>query len=287
MGSRGLLLRRYLDSLYADYQRSYLSTDPVEFLHRYEREEDIEVVGLIASGLAYGRVSGIRKATKEVLDRLGRSPFAFTARFNPARQKGLFSGFVHRFTRGPDIACLIYFARQMIEKEGSVRGFFLKGYSRTHKNVREALIAFSRHALSLDSTPVYGAKALPRDAGVRFLFPSPEDGSPCKRLNLYLRWMVRKDTVDFGIWKDVDPSKLIIPLDTHIARISANIGLTTRKTPDWKMAEEITGALRAFNPKDPVRYDFALSRLGILDKCGRRYDKRNCMECMLRDVCVL
>ncbi len=280
-------LKRRLDFLYRAYTKQYLSTDPLEFLHRYPNPKDKEIVGLIASGLAYGRVQGIKASIERVLGVIGGSPFKFVVRFEPLNGKGLFKGFRHRFNTGDDIACLLYFARQMIEESGSIGGFFLKGYSGPEKTIKEALEAFGRNALSLDSGRIYGAKSLPKKAGIRFFFPLPSDGSPCKRLNLYLRWMVRRDSLDFGIWKEVSPARLIIPLDTHIARISGNIGLTRRKNPDWKMTEEITEALRRLDPEDPVKYDFALCRLGILDKCPKRSSEEKCALCAIKKICAL
>lgn len=281
-------LKARLDALYTTFDLAFLATDPLEFVHRYESPEDREVVGLVASSLAYGRVDTIKKSVSRVLDAAGKSPYRFVRRFDPVRGKALFKGFVHRFNSGDDIACLFWYARQMIEEKGSVGDFFLKGYSPAHSTVKEALAAFSEGALSLDSSAVYGKKALDPKAGVRFFFPNPCDTSPCKRLNLYLRWMVRRaDELDFGQWDKVDPARLIIPLDTHIARISRNIGLTRRASPGWAMAEEITGALRALDPADPVKYDFAICRLGILDRCPKRADEGKCQSCLIRDICVL
>lgn len=281
-------LKRQLDRLYGTFDLRYLSPDPLEFVHRFKTPEDREVVGLISASLAYGRVEGIKRSIERVLGVMGPSPYRFAVRFDPAQDSRVFSGFVHRFNREQDIACLIYFIRQMIEESGSIGRFFLNGYAPEERNIKSALHSFSTSVLSLDPAQIYGKKGLPPRAGVRFFFPTPEDGSPCKRLNLYLRWMVRRgDGLDFGLWKDVDPSKLVIPLDTHIARISRNIGLTARATPDWKMAEEITDTLREFDPRDPVKYDFALCRLGILDKCPKRADPLKCESCMLRKICVL
>lgn len=280
-------LKERLESLYRTFDLSFLATDPLEFVHRYSRAEDREIAGLVASSLAYGRVDTIKKSIAKVMDKAGPRPFEFVRRFDPSKGRALFEGFVHRFNDGDDISCLFWFARQMIEESGSIGGFFMKGYSPGHKNVKEALSAFSRNALSLDSSAVYGKKALPAKAGVRFFFPDPMDGSPCKRLNLYLRWMVRRaDNLDFGQWKGVDPARLVIPLDTHVARISKNIGLTRRANPGWKMAEEITDALAALDPSDPVKYDFALCRLGILDRCPSTQDVSKCESCLIRDICV-
>ncbi len=281
-------LKAQLDRLYKTFNSSFLSTDPLEFVHRFSRSKDREIVGLIASSLAYGRVEGIRRSIEKVMGIMGSDPYGFTMRFRPDRDSRLFSGFVHRFNRGEDISCLLYFVRQMIEESGSIGDFFLKGYSSSKGSMKGALTAFADNVLSLDSAAIYGEKALPKDAGVRFFFPSPEAGSACKRLNLYLRWMVRRgDALDFGLWKEVAPAGLIIPLDTHIARISRNIGLTKRANADWKMAEEITAELKKLDPADPIKYDFSLCRLGILDRCPKRADPRKCERCMIKKICVL
>ncbi|MFQ5737292.1 MAG: TIGR02757 family protein [Thermodesulfobacteriota bacterium] len=281
-------LKRQLERLYSTFDLEYLSPDPLEFVHRFSTPGDREVVGLVSASLAYGRVEGIKKSVEKVLGVMGPSPHRFVMGFDPVRDAPAFSGFVHRFNRGPDIACLLYFIRQMVEQSGSVGGFFMRGYAPGERNIKGALHAFSTSVLALDSGPVYGKKHLPKSAGVRFFFPTPVDKSPCKRLNLYLRWMVRRgDGLDFGIWEGVDPARLVIPLDTHIARISRYIGLTRRSTPDWKMAEEITDALREFDPGDPVKYDFSLCRLGILDRCPRKADPARCESCLLKKICVL
>ena len=281
-------LKTQLDRLYRTFDRDFLSSDPLEFVHKYQTPEDREIVGLIASSLAYGKVAGIKKSVARVLDIIGPSPYRFTRRFDPRKGKDLFKGFVHRFNNGDDVACLLWFARQMIEEKGSIGGFFERGYSKKDINIKNALSSFSEGALSLDSSAVYAKRELGPKAGVRFFFPNPKDGSPCKRLNLYLRWMVRRgDRLDFGQWKGVDPASLVIPLDTHIARISQNIGLTKRTSPDWKMAEEVTEELRKLDPKDPIKYDFAICRLGILDRCPKKADRSKCASCLIAGICVL
>jgi len=283
-----ILLKKHLDKLYISFDRRSVSPDPLEFLHRYKNPLDQEIVGLIASSLAYGKVEIILRNISHVLSVMGASPYKFTINFDPVAQAGLFSGFSHRFNKGRDIVCLIYFAKQIIDENGSVYNFFLKGYNPGDENIRPALVSFSRRVLSLSPSTIYNKRGtLPEGAGVRFFFPSPEQGSSCKRLNLYLRWMVRRKDVDLGLWKGIEPAKLIIPLDTHIARISGNIGLTKRKSPGWKMAEEITDNLRKLDFSDPVKYDFSLCRLGILDRCTRKKDKEKCSFCLIKRVCVL
>ena len=121
--------------------------------------------------------------------------------------------------------------------------------------------------------------------GSDYLLTSPRDGSACKRMNLFLRWMVRRTPPDLGIWDFVDPAKLVMPLDTHVHRIATFLGLNDRKSADWKAARAITDELAHFDKADPVRYDFALCRLGILDLCSRKRRKENCDVCLLRDAC--
>lgn len=281
-------LKRRLDRLYQTFDPAFLSTDPLEFLHRYDSPEDREVVGLVASSLAYGRVATIRKSIEWVLEKAGPSPRRFAETFTARKGLRAFEGFKHRFNDGRDVACLFLFARRMIEEGGSIGAFFEQGLSPEDATVRRAVESFSERVLSIGASSVYGTEELPAGAGVRFFFPSPSGGSGCKRLNLYLRWMVRgPDGLDFGLWPGVGPERLVIPLDTHIARISGNIGLTTKKTPSWAMAEDITATLRELDPRDPVRYDFALCRLGILDECPARVDRRKCEKCLMKELCVL
>ncbi|MCK4739522.1 MAG: TIGR02757 family protein [Deltaproteobacteria bacterium] len=291
-------LKKHLDLLLKTYDKSFLETDPLYFPRLYKTSKDQELVGLIASALAYGRVSQIKKSIQKVLDVMNPSPHAFTLSFNPAKKReNPFAGFLHRFNDASDIACLVFIAKQMIEQSGSIGTFFMEGFDKESKDLevqdsgtlKKALSSFSRRALLLSHGSLYGkTKKIPKDAGVRFFFPSPEGGSACKRLCLYLRWMVRTgDDLDFGIWKGVSPASLVMPLDTHVARISKLLGLTTRKTPDWKMASEVTLALKKLVPEDPVRYDFAIARLGILNECPKKKDATKCRLCPIKSICVL
>jgi uncharacterized protein (TIGR02757 family) len=282
------LLKRKLNRLYNTFDLKYLSPDPLEFVHRFSTPAEQEVVGMIASSLAYGRVAQILKSIERVMELMDHDPLAFTLAFEPDKSAKIFSAFKHRFNDHRDISCLIYFIRQMIEAEGSIGAFYKKGYSKNHATIKESLADFTERTLKLDGAFIYKRKKLPKEAGVRYFFPSPEKKSACKRLNLFLRWMVRRgDQLDFGLWKFIDPAKLIIPLDTHIARISTNIGLTTRKSTDWRMAEEITAALRELDVKDPTKYDFSLARLGILDKCPKKKEQAKCEACLIKEICVL
>jgi uncharacterized protein (TIGR02757 family) len=259
-------LKALLDELYHRYSRPvFLSTSALSIPHEYRRPDDREIAAFVTASLAYGNVAQIHRSAKTALEAMGDSPARFIRRFNPARNGARFQQFVHRFNSGADLALLCYLLHQAIAAAGSLQAFFLKGYDPAHDDIQPALTSFVERMLSLDVSPFYPSGLLPKKAGVRFFFPSPAQGSACKRLNLFLRWMVRRgDAIDFGIWADVSPSKLIVPLDTHVARIARQLGLTRIKQPSWRMAKEVTGRLRAFDPEDPVKYDFALCRLGVM-----------------------
>jgi uncharacterized protein (TIGR02757 family) len=281
------LLKKELDALYRNYDKEYLSSDPLMFLHRYREPADIEVVGLISASLAYGHVTMIRRNIQNILDIMGGHPADYIRRFDAQSRVRDFSDFSHRFNRGKDIVLMFHYMRQMLIKAGSIGEFFRTGYKADDSNTSAALSNFAERALALDCTPVYPDGVLPRDAGVRFFFPSPAGRSACKRLNLYLRWMVRDDELDMGLWHFVSPSQLVIPLDTHVARICRHIGLTERKTAGWSMAVEITENLKKLDPADPVKYDFALCRLGVLAKCPRTPLPHKCAVCEIRRLCAV
>jgi len=282
------ILKEKLDKLYEDYHSSFLYSDPLKYLHLYKKPEDQELVGMIASSLAYGRVERIFMSVETVLAIMGESPSDYVRRFNPARDSGSFDGFIHRFNKGEDIACLIWFMKQVLDDYGSIGALFKALFNKEDSDIGKAMTAFVAKILALDSSPFYGGAQLPSKAGVRYFFPSPEKGSACKRLCLYLRWMVRKDEgLDLGIWDFIPPYKLVIPIDTHISRLSKQLGLTKLKSPGWNMAMEITDSLKELDAKDPLKYDFALCRLGILDLCQQKRDAAKCAHCDISEICMI
>jgi uncharacterized protein (TIGR02757 family) len=189
---------------------------------------------------------------------------------------------VHRWTRGEDIAALLWILRQMLEASGSIEAFFAVGLAPDAVDIADALDAFSRRALALDIRRAYGR--VPRKAGVCYFFPRPSAGSACKRLNLFLRWMVRRDAIDLGVWTRVSPAQLIVPLDTHVIRLGRCLRLTTYTSPGWRMAADITAALRQLDPADPVRFDFALCHVGMMSACGFGRPQGSA-HCPLRGFC--
>ena len=256
-------LRAALDRLYADYDRAAVIADPIEIVRRYPDPRDREVVGFCAAGLAFGRVASVLQSVERLLAVIGPSPAAFVARFDPARDGGAFAPLVHRWTRGDDLVQLILALRRMHDEAGSVEAFFLRGHDPAHPDVSSALESFSTRALAL----VPGDRPA-RPTGVSYFFPRPSTGSACKRLNLYLRWMVRADAIDLGVWSGVRAAQLIVPLDVHVIRLGQCLGLTRYQSPGWRMAAEITASLRCLDPEDPVKYDFALCHVGMHDRCG-------------------
>ncbi len=243
-----------------------MDPDPLQFVRQQEGREDREVVGLVASGLAFGNVRQIKRSIGAVLDVLGPRPARAVRRLDPADAARRLRGFKHRWTDGRDVACLLFFVRQMLES-ARIGGSLLRATaSPTEADVGTALASFSARALALDHGGLYRARRLPTDAGVRYFFPSPDDGSACKRLNLFLRWMVRRDCVDLGVWSAVSPAALVIPLDVHIYNVARRVRLTRYKSAGWGMAADITRRLRAFDPADPVKYDFAFHRMGLFKK---------------------
>jgi uncharacterized protein (TIGR02757 family) len=181
-----------------------------------------------------------------------------------------------------DLVALLWVLRQMIERGGSIEGFFVEGLSQDSTTVEAALESFSTRALALDLTEVYGPR--PEKPGVAYFFSRPSSGGACKRLNLFLRWMVRLDRVDLGLWSRVRASQLIVPLDTHVIRVGRCLRLTTFSSPGWRMAAGITASLRALDPRDPVKYDFSLCHLGMMSACGFGTAQRDA-RCPLRGAC--
>jgi len=185
-------LRRRLEDLYRHYDHRFVDPDPLELVRAQDANEDREAAGLIASALAYGNVIQIKRSVTAVLGALGERPARAVRRLDPRAAARRLRGFRHRFNDGRDVACLLFFMRQMLEQDGSIEGFFARGLQPGAPDVGPALTSFSARALALDHGGLYGRRGLPAGAGVRFFFPSPTDGSACKRLNLYLRWMARR-----------------------------------------------------------------------------------------------
>jgi uncharacterized protein (TIGR02757 family) len=214
---------------------------------------------------------------------MGPSPARFIKEYDPVRDRHCFENFRYRFNRPRDIAAFCLAIKQLLDAHGSLGAYFLKHYSEKDADILNALDHFVEGILELDLSPVF--KRGRHSRGFRHLFPKPSARGPCKRLHLFLRWMVRRDHLDFGLWPEVSPSKLLIPLDTHIANMSRAIGLTRLKSHTGRMAKEITRRLRLLDPDDPVKYDFALCHKRMSGDCLGRRDRMTCPPCGLRPVC--
>ncbi len=238
----------FFDSLYHKYnRRGLVSPDPLQFLYRWESLADREIAALLGACFAYGNVKAIIKNLDGILSRM-KNPYAYVLTCTPAKLKKDFKGFKYRFTTEEELCTFLLAMRDILEKEGSLQMCFLAGVLPEDTN---AINGLTRLANALRARGFVGS-----------LVPDPAKGSALKRLNLFLRWMVRQDEVDPGGW-DVPPRLLIVPLDVHMHRCARALGLTARNAADMKTALEITHSLAKFCPEDPVKYDFCITRFGI------------------------
>ncbi len=249
-----LLDKKILEEQYDKYNdRKYVHPDPLEFLYDYNDVKEREVAGLVAASLAYGQVKQILKSVSRVLNVLGANPSEFLIKTSPKELSHLFKDFKHRFTTGEEMARFLANTGHVIRKFGSLYECFESEYKK-EKDLPGAILNFSKE-IRLGDCDCYNS-----------LMPMPAGKCAFKRVNLYLRWMVRKDNVDPGGWEGISTSKLIIPLDIHMHRVSMLHNLTDRKQADMNTAAQITNALKKYAPDDPVKYDFALTRPGIYSK---------------------
>lgn len=248
-------LKEKLEAHYLNYRQKFSSKDPVWILHRFSDERDIELIGLITAAFAYGSVDQINRFINELLLKTGNNPYEFTINFSKRKDKKHLEGLYYRFNSHVDLLDMFSSLNKVIVKQGSLKNLFLSKYEASHTNIIPALSGFTSE---LNNN-------IPGTEGryYHYLFSNPVNNSTCKRMNLFLRWMVRKDDIDTGLWSDIPASKLIMPVDTHIARISNKLKLVNRKSIDLKFAIELTERLKEFDPVDPVKYDFALCHIGI------------------------
>jgi uncharacterized protein (TIGR02757 family) len=279
-------LRPLLESFLASTDaRARIGFDPVEFPHRYTDPRDIEVSALLAAALAYGRADLFRPKVDELLRHMGPSPAVYVRELDVEEASKLLRGFVYRFNVGTDVAVLLLGMGRALREHGSLEALFVQGWE-AHGSIHGALSDFTA---ALRDVPMGELRrVLGKERGLHHLLPSPLGAGAAKRLNLYLRWMVRgPDAVDFGIWKRVLASALVIPLDTHIGRIARHLGLTRRKDLSWRTAEEVTASLRRLDERDPVRYDFALCHYGMSGVCPAKPVAEHCARCLLLPSCAV
>lgn len=247
-------LKEFLDRKVDQYnQPSFITDDPVCIPHLFTRKQDIEIAGFFAAIFAWGNRTTIIRKSRELMQLMHMQPYEFCLHHRPADLKQLLA-FKHRTFNATDLLYFIeFFVRHYSTNESLETAF-----TRYGKTIEEMLTGFHHYFFSLEDVPARTKKHI----------SSPEKKSTCKRLNMYLRWMVRQDNhgVDFGIWENISPSQLICPIDLHVARVARKFGLLRRKQTDWAAAIELTGNLKKFDGNDPVKYDFALFTLGVAER---------------------
>lgn len=245
------LNKSFLEDIYLKYNnRKYLFSDPVYFVHQYKEKEDMEISAFISSSLAYGNIGQIKKSLTYIFSKMGKSPYFFLMSSPENKIKNIFKNFKHRFTDGNELSDFLIKIKKAYKIYGSLENLFLKNYDLNAPHIYFSIYSFI-NSFSKNTRP-------------KTLLPSPQKQSAFKRFNLFLRWMVRKDNIDIGIWRKIKASQLIIPLDTHMHKIAKEFKLTKRNDTSIKTAIEITNAFKKINPQDPLKYDFALTRTKIL-----------------------
>jgi uncharacterized protein (TIGR02757 family) len=257
-----IALRHYLDAAVERYNHpGFIPDDPICIPHRFTRLQDREIVGLWTAVLAWGQRATIIKSADKLIRLMDGAPYDFILH-HTEEDRAPFTEFKHRTFQATDALYFLEFFQQFYQTHESLETAFSRHLSPGDATVEKALIGFHRDFFDHPYAPQRTRKHI----------PTPERHSSCKRLNMFLRWMVRSDQkgVDFGVWKSVRPNQLLIPLDVHVERVARRLGLLERQQADWRAVLELTEALRQFDPEDPVKYDFALFGLGVLDRPGVR-----------------
>ncbi|MDQ3192567.1 MAG: TIGR02757 family protein [Bacteroidota bacterium] len=247
-------LKEFLDEKYYYYNRSFfIETDPISIPYKFSIKEDIEIAGFLASIIAWGQRKTIINNAEKLMGFMGNSPYDFIMEFNEKHNSfKLLHNFVHRTFNGIDCIYFIHSLQHIYKNKGGLETIF--NAKANDNNIINSIVNARKAFFEID----FPQRTLKH-------FSDPLTGSAAKRINMFLRWMVRKDKVDFGIWKSIKPKQLICPLDIHTGNVSRKLGLLHRKQNDWKAAEELTNALICFDPIDPVKYDFALFGLGAFE----------------------
>jgi len=251
-------IKEFLDKKVDEYNQPFFITDdPISVPHSFTKKQDIEIAGFFAAIFAWGNRTTIIQKSKEQLSLMDNSPHDFITSAPEESLKRLIQ-FKHRTFTSTDLLYFIEFLKQHYQQNDSLESAFTKGMNPSDSDIENALRYFHTYFFSLEDAP-------PR---TRKHIATPEKKSTCKRLNMYLRWMVRSDKagVDFGIWQNISPAQLICPIDLHVARVAKRFNLLQRKQIDWQAALELTAYLRTLDKNDPAKYDFALFGLGVIDK---------------------
>ncbi len=281
-------LTDFLQAVYKKYHHNhFLPSDPLCLVHDYQENRDKELIAFLCAIFAYGNVMHIKKFLTRLLNVLGGSPYDFLMELDIESLKDNISGLYYRFQNNNDVIILILTLSLIIRKNESLEKAFISSYAKPTDEfeLKEGLSGFVQY-IRKTSREVSSLNKISMGEYYNFLFPDPKDGSCCKRLNLFLRWVVRNDNIDLGIWTAISPDKLLMPLDVHLGRIVKSLGLTKKKNSNWSMAEEVTKNLSQICPTDPTKYDFSLCRIGILKTCPTSPKDSSCPECEIEDICM-
>lgn len=266
-----LVEKRHLDN-------QQIQNDPLSRVLQFNQAQDQEVVALISAAFAYGNVKQILRTLDQILSYIGPAPSQKLKETHAYQWKKIISPqFKHRFNTANDLGVFLSWIGGALREFGSLENLFVSQVG----SLEERLNGFITKITSYECTPY----KLPKTKGPYFFLPKPENKSGCKRMLLFLRWMAGTGPMAVGIWKKVDPAELVIPVDTHVLRISKNLGLTKGKHASWKTALEITESLKKLTPNDPTRYDFAICHLGISQACPSRFQISVCRDCGMNHLC--
>jgi uncharacterized protein (TIGR02757 family) len=286
-----------LEALFQKYHHpERIGWDPLSWPRRFKRRDDREVVAFLSAMLAYGNVRQINASLRNLFGRLGTSPAGFCRNFAPGRSDDVLEGVYHRFNTARDVCATLHVLGQILREWGSIEAFWTAAQGADSnapcdgETISDRAGRFIQAALALDLKPYFPAGLTFQSARSRpsflYLFPKADGPSACKRLFMFLRWVVRPDDgIDLGLWETEKPARLEYPVDTHVHRIGGYLGATRRKSADARTRREITDFFRRVDPDDPGRFDFSLSRLGILRHCPPRSRLQLCGACELRPVC--
>lgn len=245
--------KSYLDELTEKYEnKDFIKNDPIQFPHRFKQKEDIEIAGFIASIFAYGKREVFIQKLNIIFEKMSNKPYDFVKQFD--EKNDILDDCDYRFSKGIDLKQIVLILKTLYNNNESLESLFLDGWNKTRT---------INGMFQVVTDYFYARTTLPITQGFYHLLPNPNKGSACKRLNMFLRWMVRDGYVDLAIWKFIPKSELIIPLDTHVAKISRKLNLINRQQNDWKTAKELTDILKEYCPSDPIKYDFAMFGYGV------------------------
>ncbi len=276
----------FLESVYERYhQPVYLGSDPLVMVREFTCTEDREIAALFAALLAYGNVKQINASLARLFSAMGSRPGQFIRNFEILSARQALAGFKHRFSDEEDILCLCWLLHQAVQRQ-SLESGFCEGIRDQETDLAQAAGRFFDYLHSFSFEPHFDRSVMTTRSSFKHLMPRADKGSACKRIHLFLRWMIRADDgIDLGLWNTIPTSLLLVPVDTHIMRLSTNLGFSTRKAASLEFARDVTRKLRLIDPIDPTRFDFSLCRLGILKLCPTKSDLRQCDKCELHGAC--